>query len=195
MEFCPKCKFMVYTRLSKDDTGNSQLNHFCKNCKWENKIEDTDEPIYIRNYKTDYIADKALSNKYTIYDVTLPRVELDCVNKHCATIADIDIDNTLFVDNIPADFTEIQFNDIFKDLKLENPAKRIRLTGALITTSEDQKANIYKLLDNKQVDSNILSVGPYKKPSKEVLYIKYDSTNMRYLYLCAVCGASWKKNN
>lgn len=195
MEFCPKCKFMVYTRMTKNDLGEPQLNHFCKNCKWESKITDTDDPIYIRNYKTDFIADKALSNKYTIYDVTLPRVELDCVNKNCATVADIDTENTLLIHNIPPDYTDEQFTDIFKEVELAEQPKRVKLSSALVTCVPGKKQDISSIFTNKLVDNNILSVEPYSKPDKEVLYIKYDPTNMRYLYLCAVCGASWKKNN
>ena len=40
MEFCPMCNFMVYTKLNKiGDTPT--LSHYCKNCGWENVIEDT----------------------------------------------------------------------------------------------------------------------------------------------------------
>jgi len=28
--------------------------------------------------------------------------------------------------------------------------------------------------------------------SREVLYIRYDDTNMKYIYLCAVCDTLWK---
>lgn len=27
---------------------------------------------------------------------------------------------------------------------------------------------------------------------REVIYIRYDDTNMKYIYLCAVCNTSWK---
>ena len=193
MEFCPNCKFMVYTRMTNDPGDEPHLKHFCKNCKWESKIISTDEPVYIRNYKDDFIADKVLSNKYTIYDVTLPRVELDCVNTSCATVVDIDADNTLFVNNIPPDYTDEQFADIFKDAPLSSTPMRVKLSGALITCSPENRQVVIDSYLNKLVDTNTLTVESYRKPDKEVLYIKYDPTNMRYLYLCAVCGTSWKK--
>lgn len=31
----------------------------------------------------------------------------------------------------------------------------------------------------------------YKKYNKEVLYVKYDPQNMKYLYMCVNCGTSW----
>lgn len=33
-----------------------------------------------------------------------------------------------------------------------------------------------------------------KKQDREVLYIRYDDTNMRYIYVCCVCDYVWKTN-
>jgi len=30
------------------------------------------------------------------------------------------------------------------------------------------------------------------KVEREVIYIRYDDTNMKYIYVCAVCNTSWK---
>ena len=30
------------------------------------------------------------------------------------------------------------------------------------------------------------------KKSREVIYLRYDDANMRYLYMCAVCNYTWK---
>ena len=32
------------------------------------------------------------------------------------------------------------------------------------------------------------------KLQNEVIYIKYDSKNMKYLYVCETCGETWKQN-
>ena len=69
MEFCPVCKFMVYTKLNKNTSPHS-LSHYCKNCHWEKEITDLQGPVYKRNSEEDHIAEKALTNKYTIFDVT-----------------------------------------------------------------------------------------------------------------------------
>lgn len=29
---------------------------------------------------------------------------------------------------------------------------------------------------------------------QEVLYLRYDDTNMRYIYMCTLCDTSWKTN-
>ena len=29
---------------------------------------------------------------------------------------------------------------------------------------------------------------------KEIIYIRYDDTNMKYMYVCAICNTSWKND-
>ena len=31
-----------------------------------------------------------------------------------------------------------------------------------------------------------------KGPKKEILYLRYDNDNMKYIYLCCICDTSWK---
>ncbi len=32
------------------------------------------------------------------------------------------------------------------------------------------------------------------KVEREVIYIRYDDTNMKYMYVCAICNTSWKND-
>lgn len=195
MEFCPMCNFMVYTKLNKiGDTPT--LSHYCKNCGWENVIEDTKGPVYQRNYEEDHIADKALSNKYTIFDVTLPRVEYDCVNPRCASMRDLDASVSLFIENIPEDMPSNEFDELFSGVSenlAEKPQRVYLSQGLVICKSPEDKEQVRVFFENKVVDEHTLYTKEYVKPNKEILYLKYDPTNMKYLYLCAVCGTSWKK--
>ena len=195
MEFCPMCNFMVYTKLNKiGDTPT--LSHYCKNCGWENVIEDTKGRVYQRNYEEDHIADKALSNKYTIFDVTLPRVEYDCVNPRCSSMRDLDASVSLFVENIPEDMPSNEFDELFSgvsDHLAEKPQRVYLSQGLVICKSPEDKEQVRVFFENKVVDEHTLYTKEYVKPNKEILYLKYDPTNMKYLYLCAVCGTSWKK--
>ena len=59
--------------------------------------------------------------------------------------------------------------------------------------------NAYELMmekyNNMQYDNDaVLQTSRFNDVHKEVLYLKYDSINMKYLYICANCGTSWKKN-
>ena len=194
MEFCPVCKFMVYTKLN-NITNPHSLKHYCKNCHWEKEITNLNIPVYKRNYEEDHIAEKALTNKYTIFDVTLPRVEYDCINKCCSTVKDVDSSTSFLISNIPEDLSNDDFDKIFEDIEgISDKPSRIKLSQAVVSCeSIEYKTSIQEKFNQRSLDGYTLQVGEYVKPNKEVLYIKYDPTNMKYLYLCAVCGSSWKK--
>jgi DNA-directed RNA polymerase subunit M/transcription elongation factor TFIIS len=34
-----------------------------------------------------------------------------------------------------------------------------------------------------------------KKTDKEIIYIRYDDTNMKYMYLCSTCDFVWETND
>ena len=65
--------------------------------------------------------------------------------------------------------------------------------GLSFCKSPEDKEQVRVFFENKVVDEHTLYTKEYVKPNKEILYLKYDPTNMKYLYLCAVCGTSWKK--
>jgi len=33
------------------------------------------------------------------------------------------------------------------------------------------------------------------KVKREIIYIRYDDTNMKYVYLCSECSTIWQTNN
>lgn len=43
---------------------------------------------------------------------------------------------------------------------------------------------------NSECDSN-KEVGDKNKKKKEIIYIRYDNENMKFVYLCAVCDKVW----
>lgn len=187
MHFCPNCKFMVYTKLE-----NNILKNYCKNCNWIGDIPDANNAIYKRNYQEDFIADKVISNRYTIFDSTLPRVEYDCVNDNCATKIAIDKSKSLLITNIPADFKEEQL-DLLLGPIMDKISKtyRIKLEHLLVTLLDEVDKN--ELINYFKSNRYVVSQ-EFTTPKREVLYIKYDNINMKYLYICSICGTSWKKN-
>ena len=172
------------------------MENYCKNCGWKGVKDISSKAIYKRNYKEDYIAEKVLSNKYTIFDVSLPRVEYDCINPKCATNTAFDKDSTLIVSNIPADHTEEQFDEIFESFNTKIDKKyRVKLTQAiLVFKSKENKEEFESSFNKNIIPSYELSIDKFSQISKEILYIKYDPNNMKYIYLCANCGSSWNKN-
>lgn len=45
------------------------------------------------------------------------------------------------------------------------------------------------LCPNNDCDTNL------KGKEKEIIYIRYDETNMKYLYLCSTCDTVWQTND
>ena len=41
---------------------------------------------------------------------------------------------------------------------------------------------------NAECDTNT------KETSREIIYIRYDDTNIKYMYLCSTCDYVWKTN-
>jgi len=186
---------MTYTKLNRTKTPHI-LENYCKNCGWTGAKEDINKAIYKRHYQEDYIANKALSNKYTIFDVALPRVAHDCTNIECVTNTEFDSDKTLVINNIPPDYTEDEFNKIFSEFsKIIVKIYRVKLTIAIIVfNTAASKTSFISSFNTKLIKNYELYINEYNSPDKEILYIKYDSNNMNYIYLCVNCGTSWKKN-
>jgi hypothetical protein len=74
-------------------------------------------------------------------------------------------------------------------------AIRVKLTKYIIQFNTPDVKELFQIkYDNFETNGYKLKIVKYEKPRKEVIYIKYDSINMKYLYICANCGTSWKKN-
>ncbi len=185
---------MVYTKL-KDD--NKSLINYCKNCQWSGELENKNNLIYQRNYQEDFIADKVISNKYTIFDSTLPRVAYTCVNNDCITNqTNLNTEYLLMVNNISADLSDEQVKNIFKDdMDLIVRLIRIKLTTVIIEVKQIiHKNKLMSKYNNLVLDDYKMHTSDFSNPKQEVIYIKYDAINMKYLYICVNCGTSWKKN-
>ena len=198
MQFCPNCQFMTYTKLNVNSDGNViGLLAYCRQCAWEGTIDTNDKSIYKRNYQEDFVANRILTNKYTIFDVTLPRVDYDCTNTNCVTNLDIDVDRALLYNDVSADLEDSEVKDAFYanvDKDDIESYYRIRLNSVLVVCKDVAAKNrLMKIYEDLSLDGTKVKNIEYTPPKKEVLYIKYDNINMKYLYICACCGTSWKK--
>lgn len=263
MNFCPECDFMLYKRLQAGDEEVCKLEEYCKNCGFIGPpIEHS--KIYEREYDHSFIKDKIVSNKYTVYDNTLPRLVRPCKCGHCVynmqqAVNDLDTiaDCNSIVGNIPEDLSDSKLVDMLRTLvptgtsaskttPSKPPSAKETKSFALISklinigvSEATQHAKIYLLgelgnsniyiqrlkltemfmfcvpkslsvgMDTVKCKSFMASVplqllsdtyGPdytltvidapdYIK--EEVLYIKYDKVNMKYMYICTNCGISW----
>jgi len=195
MKFCPVCKFMIYTKMENDEQKKI-LKYYCKNCSWKDETESDLNLVYKRVYKKDYIAQNINLNKYIIYDNTLARVSADCPNSNCCTKI-TNISNCVLVENLPDDDDEKEFKERFSEIKDLVSINRFQLSKCILKFKNKKSINLDLIKSKIKIDSDEYSItlkDNFKIPDNEVVYIKYDHMNMKYLYLCINCGQSWKKN-
>lgn len=87
-------------------------------------------------------------------------------------------------------------------------AENVCVSDTQIKRSEDQYIHIvneYTKYDptlprintidcpNNKCPSNEGHAGE-EKVEREVIYIRYDDTNMKYMYVCAICNTNWKND-
>ena len=199
MYFCKECEFMLYTRLVKD---KNKLEHYCQNCSWSGSDHfDQNKSsicVYSKNYSNDFIALKTLTNKHTLDDPTLPRINnIECPNVKCLTnLDDINTDLTCHLKNTQL-FNSEKTTIIDKlvsmglqedSIELQNINKNEML--AVLNTKESYD----KLMEMKVIDIEGVQVlvNEYVKPNREIVFMKYDNKNLKYLYMCSVCKTTWK---
>jgi DNA-directed RNA polymerase subunit M/transcription elongation factor TFIIS len=192
MNFCPVCKFMVYTKLAED---TSKLTKYCKSCGWSGEIDKLDKCVYSRNYSDDFIAQRMISNRYTIYDPTLPRVSsIKCINDNCMTNK-VGLENSLKF-SIPQFLgTEVIISELEKiGLKsIENFRINNKNMGVIFENKEDLETG-KSLLSSLEFEGEKVKISELSKVEREIIFIKFDNNNMKYLYMCSTCGTSWKTN-
>ena len=198
MHFCTKCNNMYYIRIgsvaaaaaaaaaaagdgnaqttqepnSAQDPDATTLYHYCRNCGNEVKIEKT---ICVSKLQLKHRAQSYSNviNKYTKLDPTLPRINnIKCPNSKCRSNS-----------------------SIAAAIKLKP-----RATGGLDTANEAEEAEeAEEAYEDVDIDPDVstgiaanfkLSMAGDPAP-REVIYIRYDEVNMKYVYLCAVCDTVW----
>lgn len=199
MNFCPKCQFMLYTRLTELKT----LQHYCKNCEWfgSDYFDDKESVcVYSKDYSNKFIALKTLTNKYTLHDPTLPRVNnIECVNLKCLTnLNDIDIGKTIHLSNIGIINSE---KSILFDFLSSEPFNitqdkytliDVNTDELLITFDLEEDFNKLSIKNHIEISETKINVKKYQKPDREIIFMKYDNKNLKFLYMCSTCRTTWK---
>ena len=197
---------MLYTKTSKDE--HKKLINYCKNCYWSGDYitDDNDKiSVYKKNYTDDYVSHSIYTNPNIIYDNTLPRISnIKCINKNCVSnikeqnTITIQIDSTISKEKEIIDNLEIKpIIDICKDFlqsnMISNPniikiAKNICVVNNL--NSSDYKTLI--TLKNTTFNNSDINISSFTKKKNEIIFIKYNKLDLKYMYVCVHCRSSWK---
>ena len=210
MNFCPKCEFMLFTKINNTD---KKLINYCKNCSWIGNYirkSETDKIcVYKKKYNNDFISNSINNNPYIIYDNTLPRINnIECINTTC--ISNIKSSSAL---KLILSYNGIVANDIIN----KTPKTNIKQICSNYITSKGIKDNIKHLIKiskdtciivfknaslkknsplvlNKPDDFGDYSIETkaFKPVNNEIIFIKYNSAELKYMYVCSNCKTSWK---
>lgn len=197
MEFCKKCDNMYYVRVG----GDSKLEYHCKQCghfeEYYNDIQNC--CIYKQNLGENHSVHDISINQYITKDPTLPRLNnINCVNKDCLTNNYMPHSALVYGIDIKLDHDEfLTFikSNILKNSDLKLSFKRLDDKMGILTFDSDEilKENLDKIREIKYKKTEI-SCSELSNINREIIFIKYDSVNMKYLYICSTCNTSWKNN-
>lgn len=183
MQFCSECHNMYYLKI-RDEDGNigNTLIYYCRNCGHEDTTLSTTNicvsDIQLRTSEKKYTH---IVNEYTKFDPTLPRINtIKCPNQECSS-------NTAMKGGAP------KTNAVgAKTTKLKIKTKKTEASLADDPAAlEPVPAASAVPVPAPALDATLES----EQNNREVIYIRYDDTNMKYVYLCVHCDTTWRTDN
>ena len=187
MDFCNQCHNMLYVKTNESDKN---LEYFCRTCNTVVNDKQVRTTVYQRNFTSDNREYKLTNNEYILNDPTLPRMNnIDCINDTC-----LSNHKGYIVCEYEKKYTEDEIeqylNSIFPDVQYYYQLNDKKLHLSLEDISSKNHVYLENLVSNENI--SITKKDFINKPRKEVVFIKYDSNNMKFLYICAMCKTSWK---
>ena len=200
MHFCIKCDNMYYIRLGageQDPSDTTSLYHYCRNCGHENKIK---EKICVSKLQLKHNTQSYsnIINKYTKLDPTLPRINnIKCPNDACRSNPPVAgaafmrpgiatggaaAKRSVAHGSSTRDLAEEEYEEEEKEEEKEEEEAEEVGEG---NKDEDDK------LARARAPSEPIAFANSEPVPREVIYLRYDEVNMRYVYLCAVCDTLW----
>lgn len=165
MHFCPRCDNMYYIRIEPDAdepaSDATTLFHYCRNCGSREQIK---EAVSVSKIQLKHSTQSYgnIINKYTKLDPTLPRINhIKCPNSECPSNPFVPISSS--------------------------GAIALKPGVAVLQGEEEEYADVAGGGEAAQARAIVAR----KLVPREVIYIRYDEVNMRYVYLCAVCDTLW----
>ena len=198
MKFCSECHNMYYLKVSDvEDEISNTLIYYCRNCGHEDSNID-EESICVSDMQLKRSEQNFthIVNDYTKYDPTLPRINsIKCPNQDCDS-------NTMNGGGSGSYSGSAKKKSLKKHLDSANKSAADAMASAadaekILNEIEKQEEEIEKeegktkssLADNQIMDYDST------KANREVLYIRYDDVNMKYVYVCVHCNTTWKTDN
>ena len=190
MQFCSECHNMYYLKI-RDEDGNigNTLIYYCRNCGHEDTTLSTTNicvsDIQLRTSEKKYTH---IVNEYTKFDPTLPRINtIKCPNQECSS-------NTAMKGGAP------KTNASTVGAKTTKLKIKTKKTDASLADEPAALEPVSDAASAAPVSAAPVSAAPdatleSEQTNREVIYIRYDDTNMKYVYLCVHCDTTWRTDN
>lgn len=205
LTFCLKCQNMLYVKTKQKENKQYELLYYCKNCGEEYDESVGNTLVYDKQYQSDLAALRYEKNNHLVYDVSIPHIITDCINKNCITnsacriyvafnydetITDLETQNELILDDFTTttkeSLTELKLDSYdFKNIASIFTSKKKASHGKILKA-------FYNFLNENKDKYNINVIREMESAEKDVLFIKYDKKNLKYLYKCCNCFTTWK---
>ena len=183
MRFCSECHNMYYLKIRDDnDEVTDSLIYYCRNCGHEDTTA-SGESICVSDTQLSRSEQKYthMVNQYTKYDPTLPRINtIKCPNQECSSNMSGKSGGATGTTVVVKKKTAATKKTAAKTVAIE---KAIAEEEAL----EEQSASAATTAEQNEVIPG--------NSQREVIYIRYDDINMKYVYLCVHCDTTWKTDN
>ena len=221
MQFCSQCHNMYYLKISDED-GNigDTLIYYCRNCGHEDTTLSTtnicvsDMQLLTSEKKYTHIV-----NEYTKFDPTLPRINtIKCPNQECSSngftggvgkTASKAVSAAKAEEKASKAAEKAASKAEEKAMKAASKAEEKATKAALKAASKtNKKTGLEKVLEEQEeieeaqieqaqtlVEEAQTLVEASGENNREVIYIRYDDTNMKYVYLCVHCDTTWRTDN
>ena len=209
---------MYYFKIS-DEEGNigDTLIYYCRNCGHEDTTLSTtnicvsDMQLLTSEKKYTHIV-----NEYTKFDPTLPRINtIKCPNQECSSngfAGGVGKTASKAVSAAKAEEKAMKAASKLEEKaskaaekaasKLEEKATKAALKAASKTnkkTGLSQVLEEQEELEEAQIEQaekqTLVEEQASGENNREVIYIRYDDTNMKYVYLCVHCDTTWRTDN
>ena len=223
MHFCSNCHNMYYLKIRDAEEGANSLIYYCRNCGNEDTTL-TSENICVSETQLRRSEQKYthMVNEYTKYDPTLPRINsIKCPNQDCISNTKLGGAKPKATAATAAEDTKkkpvLKVKTTKKALAQAEQAQQIQAqqiqaqqiqaqqieaqeqlveqqAQAALTEAEQVKAAAEQLIEGKE-EKGEKEEGQKGESMREVIYIRYDDINMKYVYLCVHCDTTWKTDN
>jgi DNA-directed RNA polymerase subunit M/transcription elongation factor TFIIS len=186
---------MYYLKIRDDnDEVTDSLIYYCRNCGHEDATV-SGESICVSDTQLRRSEQKYthMVNEYTKYDPTLPRINtIKCPNQECSSnISGGGAGTVIKTKTAQAQTAQAQTAQAQTAQAQTAQAQTAQAQTAQAQTAQAQTAQVK---EDKAVQEEENTVIPGNS-QREVIYIRYDDINMKYVYLCVHCDTTWKTDN